>query len=488
MKTLLLRFFPAFLIICLGGSCANIVPPSGGKKDTAPPTLLSVTPPDSQLHARPKKIELRFDEYIVLNNPAAEIVISPLLPAPHTVILANKKVTVLIPDTLLTDSTTYRISFGKAIQDLHENNPFSGYQYYFSTGDYFDSLSIAGMVTEAATGLPDSAAYILLYNAAASDSAVVSQKPLYVGHTDGTGSFRIDGLPPRAFRIYALQDNNTNLMYDGGSERIAFHEAILHPQPDSALYVALRTFREKEDTSLLVKEEQKRLRTRRDTVARVPAKAQDIDLSYQVLADTGNAQRRTQDITRPLLVVVNKKIADVNADRISLSYDSSGAEAEAPLTVTVDTGATSDTLRLQTVWKQDAVYTLRLLRGFVSDTGGTGAMPSRYRFRTKWEDDYGKLHIHLPAKYLGPDYILQVTHDKDTIWHQPATDTMIHLTYLQPGGYTLCLIADENGNGQWDTGDLFAKLQPEIVIPYRPGIQLKPGWEHVIDFEEGKRE
>src|SRR5690606_8835431 len=106
-------------------------------------------------HTKPGKLELRFDEYIVLSDAAKEIQTSPILPVPPVVIVANKKVTVMLPDTLLLDSTTYRISFGKAIQDLHENNPFTGYHYLFSTGTYFDSLWVEGTILHALTGMPD---------------------------------------------------------------------------------------------------------------------------------------------------------------------------------------------------------------------------------------------------------------------------------------------------------------------------------------------
>jgi hypothetical protein len=482
MKALLLRIIPVFLAICLCGGCANVVPPSGGKKDVTPPRLVSVTPPDSQLRTRIQKLELRFDEYIVLNNPATEVIISPLLPLPHSVLAANKKVTVYIPDSLLTDSTTYRISFGKAIQDLHENNTFSDYTYSFSTGEYFDSLRIRGVVTEAATGLPDTGAFILLYSASVPDSAVVSEKPLYVGHTDVSGHFTIDGLPPRPFRLYALQDQNANLMYDGGLEKIAFHEEILLPQADSLIFVPLRTFQEKEDTSLK-KQETKPSSLRREPSRKAQEQQEEPELRYQVLADTSDTEKRSFDVTRDLLVLLNKKGITVDESRISLSYDSSEIELEAPLTVQLDTGAT-DTLRIQTRWKEDVVYTLRLLKGFVTDSSGAEAMPSRYRFRTKWEEDYGKLQVNLPARYLDGRHIAQVTRGTDTVYHQPVTDTVIRLTYLQAGDYTLRLIVDANGNGQWDTGDLFAKRQPEFVIPHRPVIQVKAGWEHVVDFEE----
>ncbi len=473
------------LLLCLVQGCANIVPPSGGKKDEAPPQLLSVTPPDSQLHTKPRKLELRFDEYIVLSDAAKEIQTSPILPVPPVVIVANKKVTVMLPDTLLMDSTTYRISFGKAIQDLHENNPFTGYHYLFSTGSYFDSLWVEGRVLNALTGMPDTGAYVLLYAAAVSDSAVVRERPLYAGRVDATGQFRIEGLPPRDFRIYALHDKNDNLRYDGDEERIAFTEMIVRPSEDSLLQEPLRTFREFTPPDTSDMEDASGAPGGKPAMAGKRGRQDDKqeELSYRVQADTSNTGKRTLDITQPLVVTFNRELAEVNADRITLVYDSNGVEAPVPITLEHDT-ADREKFEIKTDWREDAVYTLRLLKGFARDSAGTEAMPSRHSFRTKHEDDYAKVQINVADAYYSSKHILLVTNGEDTVHYSPVTDTVVRLSYLAEGSYSLRIIVDENENGQWDTGDLFDQVQPEWVIPHSEVVKVRAGWENIIDFRE----
>ncbi len=244
MTGALYRGIAVLLLMLLLGSCANIVPPTGGDKDETPPKLRNISPPDSQLSTRVKKLELSFDEYIVLGDAATQVHISPLLPIPLTLTASSKRVTVIIPDSLLQDATTYRITFGNAIRDLHEGNPWPGSGYTFSTGTYFDSLSLAGSVFDARTGLRDTAAQVMLYAAAAGDSAVVRQKPLYVVRADGLGNFRFEGLPARPFRLYALRDANSNLTFDGGAEWIAFADSIITPGAVTRPDVVLRTFPE----------------------------------------------------------------------------------------------------------------------------------------------------------------------------------------------------------------------------------------------------
>ncbi|MEJ7912652.1 MAG: Ig-like domain-containing protein, partial [Chitinophagaceae bacterium] len=69
MKTFLLISFVllvAFGSMISGTGCANIVPPQGGPRDTLPPVLLNVDPPDSTLNFRGNRITFTFDEYVNL--------------------------------------------------------------------------------------------------------------------------------------------------------------------------------------------------------------------------------------------------------------------------------------------------------------------------------------------------------------------------------------------------------------------------------------
>ena len=58
-----MKFYEYILIILIFSSCANIVPPTGGLKDTSPPVLLSnlnILNNESKL----EKVILTFDENI----------------------------------------------------------------------------------------------------------------------------------------------------------------------------------------------------------------------------------------------------------------------------------------------------------------------------------------------------------------------------------------------------------------------------------------
>ncbi|MBS1589720.1 MAG: Ig-like domain-containing protein [Bacteroidetes bacterium] len=463
--------FVTFLPLILFG-CAQIVPPQGGIKDTKAPKLRTVLPADSSTSKRINKIELQFDEFIHLNNPSSEITISPLLPIPLNVIAIRKTVTIKIPDSLLLTNTTYRLNFGNAIQDVHENNPFSGYSYIFSTGTYFDSLRLRGTVFNAATGQKDTGCLVLLYNAEKSDSAIVREKPLYVTHANSSGNFSFEGLPEKPFKIFALRDANNNMIYDGKNEWIAFHDSVLIPTHNPTL-VNLYLFLDNDSSS----------NTSTSERGKTPGSpTPPIAFSYSVMVDTTSLKKRTQDITEPIVVRFTKTFKNINPARIYLSYDSSGIAVEAKVSASID--SIRKDIKLYTNWKENSIYTLRLLKGFVHDSLDADAMPSKHIFHTKQDEDYAKLHVHLPSKYFGKGFIFVLLKDNDTIYHRTVTDTLIHFNRLQPGTYNMRIIDDKNHNSKWDHGNVFLHLQPEMVIPYDRSIMLKAGWENLIDFEE----
>lgn len=466
------------LLVCAG--CANITAPTGGKRDATPPKLIKIAPSDSLLNTKVSRIYIDFDEYIVVSDATKEVELSPMLPIAPVVTGNNRRVTVKIVDSLLEPNTTYRLSFGNAIKDLHESNPFSKYTYTFSTGAYFDSLQLLGQIINAATGLPDSSgAWVELYSGAEADSAVVRHKPKYITKADGKGVFTFKGLPKRDFKIYALKDANINMVYDGNGEQIAFNNTIVTPGDSTANRIVLKIFEEIADTAAKRKtdslQKAKALRMGKEP------KGEEA-FSYVINVDSSDVSKRTFDLTNDIKIIFNK-IPVLARQKITLSYDSAGVTYTPECRYKTDSAHPNQLYVIPPHWAEDRVYTLKLAKGFAKDTTGKEIMPARFSFRTWGDEEYGKLKLHLPTKYYDRKYVLLINSDKDTVANAPVTDTMIKLVHLRPARYTIRLIVDANGNGKWDTGDLFAKRQPEEVVPYNEPVNVKAGWDMVIDFD-----
>ncbi|HET9432089.1 MAG TPA: Ig-like domain-containing protein, partial [Chitinophagaceae bacterium] len=156
--------------IISGPGCANIVPPSGGPKDSLPPLLRKAEPGDSTLNFTGTRLSFTFDEYVEIQNIQQELLVSP---TPRNTPVVNWRlntVTVRLRDSL-EPNTTYTLNFGNAIKDLNEGNVLKDFSYTFSTGSYLDSLKLRGNVVLAETGKTDTTMIVMLHSNGA-DSAV----------------------------------------------------------------------------------------------------------------------------------------------------------------------------------------------------------------------------------------------------------------------------------------------------------------------------
>ena len=76
------RFSAQFLILILTGialaQCAHPVMPTGGPKDITPPQFIGSVPPNYSTNFMSKKIEIEFDEFLQLKDPAKEIFTSKI--------------------------------------------------------------------------------------------------------------------------------------------------------------------------------------------------------------------------------------------------------------------------------------------------------------------------------------------------------------------------------------------------------------------------
>lgn len=211
-------------------SCAKPVSPKGGPKDTLPPLVIKSSPdfyttnfPDTT----PETIEMAFDEFIQLEGLSQKLLISPPLKHEPDIKIRGKRLLIKINDTLKANST-YSIFFSDAVVDLHEKNPIENFQYVFSTGDHIDSLQISGKIVQATNLEPAENILIMLYKNH-SDSIPMKELPVYITKSAEDGTFRLPNLGKHRYKIFALEDKNSNYLFDLPNERIAFIDSLLTP-------------------------------------------------------------------------------------------------------------------------------------------------------------------------------------------------------------------------------------------------------------------
>ena len=214
--------------------CAKISSPTGGPRDTTPPKVVKMTPENQSVRFHDKQIRIYFDEYVTLNNPTTNVLISPPMAESPQYTLKGKSLVIKFKDTLRSN-TTYNMVFSDCIRDYHENTPLSYFHYSFSTGDSLDDYMIRGNILDAKSLAPSKDFYVLLYKNTA-DSMPLTTRPDFVTKTQDDGSFLFQNITEGSYKIFALKDINSDLIYNLPNEEIAFLDETVtayHALPDS---------------------------------------------------------------------------------------------------------------------------------------------------------------------------------------------------------------------------------------------------------------
>ncbi len=227
-------------VVFVAWACAQAYPLSGGEKDTQAPKVERSSPVNFQPGFNEQKIQLDFDEYVVISSIQTETVISPPLKHEVDYSLRGKQLVITIEDTLL-ENTTYSINFGEGIVDFTESNPLDSNLFVFSTGSYVDSMELSGILKDAYTMKPVPDALVLLH-ADLQDSTVRNERPNYFTRTSESGEFSLKYMKPGTYNIFALSDKNSDYLFNLPNERIAFKELPVQLGVDDSL--RLRLFRE----------------------------------------------------------------------------------------------------------------------------------------------------------------------------------------------------------------------------------------------------
>lgn len=235
MQKIQIRIENSFLLIFIAmilaqgfyTSCANQGMPTGGPKDSIPPVLIETIPAIQGLNFTGNEVRLTFNEFIIADAISEELVVSPPLQKRPSVRTRSRSLIVAFNEELKPD-VTYSLDFKNAVVDNNERNPYKNLRLTFSTGQRIDTLRVAGVVKNSFTLDPADKIVVMLHSDL-NDTAVVKKIPDYIARTDPKGLYFFDNIKAGTYRLFALNDANSNLMYDPGAEEIGFADSIIVP-------------------------------------------------------------------------------------------------------------------------------------------------------------------------------------------------------------------------------------------------------------------
>lgn len=439
--------------------CGQPVPPTGGKRDSLAPRLVRALPADSAVNMRSSRIILEFDEYVQLQNLSQQLVVSPVPATLPQVDAKLKTVTIKLKDSLQ-PNTTYALNFGNALQDINENNPLTNFTYVFSTGSRLDTAKISGRVLMAETGKVDSTIIVVLHSNL-SDTAFQKITPRYFARLNKEGFFTFRFIAPGMYNIYAIKNAST-MKYSSPKETIAFLNSPVEVG-DNSEPVKLYAYEEKDTAT----------RPIISSLPKVAASKDDKRLKFQ-----NNLESGTLDILGDLQLRFERNPSKFDTAKIRLADEKFNRIPDYRLRLD------SNTATIQYAWKPGTKYSLFIEKGLAEDSLGNQVLKTdTLKFESKKESDYGSLLIRAnnldTTKRPVLMFFVNDVKKRSLRINQPR----ISIPLIQPGDYELRILFDLNGNGVWDPGEFSRKIQPEIVIPRKQRLNIRPNWDNEVEID-----
>ncbi len=457
---ILIILFTSFIT---GPGCANIIPPSGGPRDSLPPVLVKAEPADSTLNFKGNRIVLTFDEFVDLQDIQRNLLFIPTFETNPEITAKLRTLTIRLRDSLEAN-TTYTFNFGDAIKDINENNVLRNFDYTFSTGPALDSLTLSGKVVLAETGTIDSTLIVLLHRNL-NDSAVRHNRPRYVTRLDTAGNFNFKNLPAGTFAIYALSDAGGRL-YTSSTQLFAFADSNLTTGVDNQP-ITLYAFKETPTT-------------RTTTAPTTTPSIRTPGIADKRLRFTTSVSGSSQDLFKPLVVSFEQSLKFFDSTKISLAVDSTYRIV--PFSSSLD--SIKKRITIQTQWQEGSAYHIILNKEFAEDTLGRKLLKTdTLNFNTRKNSEYGNLSIRVRNVNAALNPVLQFVQNGVVVFSVSVKSGNFNQALFLPGDYDLKILYDRNDNGVWDTGQFFGvKKQPEIVRPLERRINIKPAWDNEIEL------
>lgn len=458
----------AILFAVMAGlsSCANIIPPGGGPRDSLPPRLVASFPKDSSVNVprTARTITLTFDEYVTLQSPQQAVIISPNPSSSRLPQFDSKlrNVTIRLKDTL-EPNTTYSVNLGDAVRDVNEGNIARNLVYAFSTGPSISYNTYSGKVLDAESGKTDSTLIVILHKNL-DDTAVLRTSPRYYARINGKGDFSFHNLPQGDFAVYVVP-NNYQKRYNDSTQLFAFRNTPVTIGPATA-----------KDTLYAFQEVKPAAKPAGSSAIKAGSPKDDKRLRYTT--DLENGQ---QDLLSVLTLTFTHKLTSFDSSKLSLC--DTNYQKISGYNVSLDTSRTK--LSIGYNWKEKQTFRLLLEKEMAADSLGTQlSKKDTVRFITKSESDYGSIRLRFPNIDLGLNPVLQFVQNNVLLESVPLTKNDFLRKRFRPGTYELRILYDTNKNGVWDTGSFLHgnKRQPEIVFLIPKQLAVRANWDNEVDI------
>ena len=541
MKAVVFAIVVAFMY-----SCASRVAPSGGAPDKSPPKIVTVNPASGSTQFNSDRIDITFDEFIALKDGGSGILISPPLKTPPEAILKGKTLHLRFKEKFV-ENTTYTLTLGASVTDITESNPLEETQLVFATGSQLDTLKVTGRIENAYTNATPKTALIALYEAfhdsvpqnqmpryfarsSISGNFTINnvKAGIYrlLAFEDANSDMKLN-LPDES-----LAFTDDTLRIDSGMRSVGNmrlfkdkpqRQRLIRNKFDAPGRITLKYAFAPDKLAFesLGKTDVQKI------INITSAKSDSITLWYPTLgidsitfivrATNGDSLRTdTLEFSTIKQGVSsrkgrNKKAPADTSVQISLNAfqnklilgDSLKLRFSAPLadslTGSITYMAGTDTILLNplpevgermylkyVLPKSNQAFTLRINKSAFTDIFGRGNDSLRQSISYFTEEDLGNLDFIFRndsvSEFRGIFELLDKSGAVINSRQVSLTKTLSFKSLL-PGEYSIRLIEDKDGSGQWTNGDFSSRKQPEQMYYFTEKFTVRAGWDLELEWE-----
>lgn len=204
----------ALAVALLISACATPSSPTGGPRDEEGPTIVRTEPETGTTNFSERSIVFHFSEFVERSSLTQAIVVEPDIGIDYELDWGRKSVEVVFTREI-PDSTTLIVTIETELQDTNGNEMASSHKTAVSTGTEIDEGKLYGQVIDARTGEGNEDQRILLYR----EPVDLSQTANYIASTDTSGSFQFAYLSPGRYKAFWVDDRNRNKIWEPAQER-----------------------------------------------------------------------------------------------------------------------------------------------------------------------------------------------------------------------------------------------------------------------------
>ena len=533
LKHIVLISFLSLMIAEILLSCAQIVAPTGGKKDTLAPIIVKIIPANQSKNFNGKQIDILFNEYVSVDNIQQQLSITPNLEGTYETKIMPKGVRLTF-NKPFKENTTYSLNFRNTFKDMNEKNVAKNIRLVFSTGNIIDSLKVSGKVTNPLTNKPliDASVGMYVYSDTLNPKKI---KPYYFMKTDSSGIFTIENVAAGKYRIYAVTDANNNLLYDEAKENLGIIQDTIilksnlenldinvtkmEKIPNKVLKVRTTSnyayidyyrgiknvkinFADKKDSLIYQQTETRSIRifntnqiytdtikvkiSVTDSLDRVFTHDQKIKFKEKPKKNDG-VKEEFNIKTKPsngedidlkevgYTFTFTKPIKNYDFNKIEFMNDTLVRVPVIEKDIKWNTEKTEMKIKVDGKKAKDFVR-LKMPKGtFISvENDSTQKFVSTHPIRDP--ENYGTIggEVKNPKK---KGFFVELLNEQYEVIQKIDNVLKYEFAFVKAGTYFIRMIIDENRNGKWDSGDLEKNQVPEIIKFASDKIKLKQNFE-----------